>query len=407
MLHALSSDFGLNSHSLASDKRAAGPARLAALPRLVAVTLLLLALTFGREVGAAPAKAETVGNLGGETCLVLEGNKTYSQKSILKTLGTTLEFHLLSHPSAPLADYLAWLEKMVSRGYQRDGFAEVRVTVKADRKAGQIRVRITEGTRFLCGEMKITGLDKAFAEQLMARLREAAATTNGAAKVPGAPAFSWSWQEGEPVQADAVSLANRERSVPEAMAELNRHQAEARVELSLNKSRRRADLLIRVKKPGVAGRLEQIAVTGLKANTRDELLAFLQIRPGMALSGNVTNDVVSRLYDSGRFRAQAARLTALSEPGRFKLDVAVLEDPAGPSLNQPLSAEQEALLKLRTWVMQWTQRPEDWVLEAEGTKSDRRHRAEVVLGRQGAGVCALGSARHQPTQLGARVGGDA
>jgi TPR repeat protein len=348
---------------------------------LVTGVLLLLASALGWEAGAAPAKPEAVGDLGGEARLVLEGNKAYSQNNILKTLGGTLEFHLLSHPTAPLADYLAWIEKTVLRGYQRDGFAAARVTAKADRKARQIRVRVTEGTRFLCGETKVTGLDKAFTEQLKARLREAA-DTNITPKV-GTPVFYWPWKEGEPALADAVSLADLERSVPEAMAELNRYQAEARAELSLNKSRRRADLLIRVTKPGVAGILEEIAVTGLKANTRDELLAFLQLRPGMALTGNVTNDVVRRLYDSGRFLAHKAKLTALTEPGRFKLAVAVVENAEGLSLKQPFSAPQQALLKLREWVMQWQQRHEDWVLEAEGTKDGRRHRAEVVLGREG------------------------
>ena len=383
---------------LVSDRRDAGPTVLARLPGLMVGVLMLFAVTLGWGAGAAPAKPETVGDLGGEARLVLEGNKAYSQNNILKTLGGTLEFHLLSHPTAPLADYLAWIEKTVSRGYQRDGFAEARVTAKANRQARQIRVRITEGTRFLCGEIKVTGLDKAFVEQLKVRLREAAAATNELTKVPGAPAFDWTWGEGEYVRADAVSLADFERSVPEALAELNRYHAEVRAELSLNKSRRRADLLIRVTKPGIAGILDEIAVTGLKANTRDELLAYLQLSPGIALTGNVTNDVVQRLYDSGRFRAHAAKLTALTEPGRFKLAVAVMENAEGPSLKQPLSAVQQALLKLRAWVMQWQQRTNDWVLEAEGTKDGRRHWAEVVLGREGlALVNREAAATNQPS----------
>jgi tetratricopeptide (TPR) repeat protein len=346
---------------------------------------LFLASTLSWGANAAPAKPEAVGDMGGEARLVLEGNQTYSRNNIVKVLGGTLEFHVQSHPSAPLADYLAWIEKMVSRGYQHDGFAKVAVTVKADRAARQIRVRITEGPRFLCGEVKVSGLDKTLAEQLKGRLREAA-NTNITAQVPGAPVFYWSWQEGKPVPADAISLADLEHRVPEALAELNRHQAEVRVELSLNQRRRQADLLIQVKKPGMAGTLDQIEVTGLKANTRDELLAFLQLSPGMVMAGNVTNDVVRCLYDSGRFRGHAAKLSPLAKPGRFKLDIAVVENTDGPSLKQPLSAEQQALLKVREWVLQWPQRTEDWVLEAEVTKAGRHHRAEVVLSQAGLAI---------------------
>ncbi len=341
--------------------------------------LLVSAMNLG--AGEVLPEPERVGDLGGEASLAFEGNQTFSQINILRALGMTLDFHAQSHPSAPLADYLAWLQQKTLRGYQQAGFAKAGVTVKADRQAQRIRVRITEGPRFVCGEVRVSGLDKTLAEQLTARLREAAAMPEPM-KGTGIPGFGWPWSEGQHVPADPASLAAFERSVLEALTELNHHQAQVHVELALHEGRRQADLLIQVKKPGVLGTLAQIEVTGLKANPRDELLAFLQLRPGMALAGNVTNDAVRRLWDSARFRWQEAKLSPLAEPGRFKLDIAVVEYTNAPPLKQEFTAEEQAFLRLRDWVMQWKNRAEDWVLELEAGWEGHRGSAEVILDKR-------------------------
>ena len=349
------------------------------------VTVGAIAIVMSLLAAELPAGAERVGDLGHKECLAFEGTQAFSGMGIVSQMEMQLEFYSRSDPTAPLPDYLAWLEQIVRQGYQCAGFAKATVAAKADRKAQRIRVSVTEGPRFTRGAVKVTGLEPALTEQLMSRLRQAAALSEHAQGY-GLPCFAWPWREGGHVPADPASVAGFERSVVAALAELNRHQAEARVELALDESHRLADLLIRVTKPGVVGTLDRIEVEGLRRNSREDLLSFLQLRPGMPLTGNVTNDTVRRLWDSGRFSGQLVSLSPLTEPGRFKLDITVFEFTNAPPLKQELTAEEKAFLKLREWALNWTNRPGDWVFEAQMTRNDRRASGEIVLGQEGLAI---------------------
>jgi TPR repeat protein len=344
-----------------------------------------LALAMDLPAAEAPAAAERVGDLGRKECLEFEGTQTFSRAGILDQLDMRLEFYGRSDPAAPLVDYVAWIERVVRQGYQRSGFAKVAVQATADRAAQRIRVNVAEGPRFKCGAVRVTGLDAALTEQLTNRLQEAAALGEST-KSPGQPFFYWPWREGSDVPADPASQAGLARNLVAALAELNWHGAEAQVELALDETRRQADLLVQVRKPGVVGTLEQIEVEGLRLNSRDDLLSFLQLRPGMPVTGNVTNDVLQRLWESGRFNGHFASLSPLAEPGRFKLDLALVEFAHAPPLKQELTAEQQAFLKVREWLLDWKSRPEDWLIELEGTRSGRRFSAEIALGQEGLAI---------------------
>jgi TPR repeat protein len=344
-----------------------------------------IAIVMSLPAAESPAEAERVGDLGRKECLVFEGTQAFSGAGILSPMEMRLEFYCRSDPAAALSDYLAWIERIVRQGYQRSGFAKVAVTAKADRKAQRIRVSVTEGPRFDCGAVKVTGLEPALAEQLTNRLQEAAALSEPPQSA-GLPCFPWPWREGSNVPADPASVTNFERSVVAALAELNRHQAEVQVQLALDDSRRLADLLIQVTKPGVVGTLDRIEVEGLRRDSREDLLSLLQLRPGMPLAGNVTNDIVRRLWDSGRFSGQLVGLLPLPEPGRFKLDLTVFESTNAPPLKQELTAEEKAFLKLREWALNWKNRPEDWVFDAQITRNGRRASGEIVFGQEGLAI---------------------
>lgn len=332
-----------------------------------------------------PPAVEPVGALGREECLIIEGGQTFSGAGIVNALRARLEFYARSAPAAPLADYLAWLGRTVQLGYQRSGFARAVVTVKVDQPSQRIRVNVVEGLRYRCGAIKITGLDPVLTDQLDRRLQEVAALSEPVAGT-GQPAFAWPWRESDQAPADAASLAVFERSAVVALSELNRYQAEVQVVLSLDDNRRQADLLIQVRKPGVAGILDQIEVEGLRVNSREDLLSFLQLRPGMPMTGNVTNDVIQRLWSSGRFSGHLAQLSPMAEAGRFKLALTVVEFTNAPALKRELTAEERGFLKLREWMLDWRKRAEDWVFKLEGARKEGRFSGEVVLGQEGLAI---------------------
>lgn len=346
--------------------------------------VLLAFATLARAADPFPPATENVGELGQGARLVFDGNQTFSRENFLGTLTATLEFHARSHPGAPLAEFLNWIEQTLRRGYQRAGFAKASLSVTADRAAQHVRVRITEGPRFQCGDVRISGLDDELTTRLRRRLDQAA--TNSAVVSTGSPPLRWSWPEGRPAPTDALSLDASKQTVAAALGEMNRHDSEVEVEPAFDESRRRADLLVRIVKPGVPGVLDRIEVTGLQANTRDDVLKFLDLRPGVDAPGSLASDIARRLWESARFLSQSATLSPLTEPGRLRLGLEVTESPDLPALKLPLTAEQEAFLKLREWILGWPKRGEDWVVESTPNQGEHHLGTTIVLGHNGLAV---------------------
>jgi hypothetical protein len=69
-----------------------------------------------------------------------------------------------------LAGFLTWIEQALLHGYQRAGFAKASVHVTANREARRVHARITEGQRFWCGAVRISGLNDEFTARLRERL---------------------------------------------------------------------------------------------------------------------------------------------------------------------------------------------------------------------------------------------
>ena len=361
---------------------------------LIAMRLLafcVVAATLALAAAESPPPSALVGELGRKEALVFEGTRTFSGATILRQLEMRLEFHAQANPTAPLADYLSWIERSARQGYLRSGFAQVTVTAAVDRATHNIRVSVAEGPRFTCGALQVTGLEPPLLQQLTNRLSAAEALLEPAA-TSGQPSFSWPWHEGQHLPADAASLDLLQRSVVAALAELNQLGAEARVELRFAQGRPQADLLVTVTNPGRTAVLDRIDIQGLRLNSREAVLSLLQLRPGMQLSGNLSNDALQHLWASGRFRGHRAALEPLPTQGSFKLGLDVVELTNAPPLDQELTAEEKALLKLREWVLNWRNRPEDWLLQLESTQDHHLVVAQLAFGKSGLACLLKGTA---------------
>src|SRR5882672_5905582 len=93
----------------------------------VVATVAMGAACLGADTLPPPNQpAQTpVGDYGRKEALVIEGNQTFSKDRILDGMISQFDYHLAAHPAAPLADYLARLERMITLGYQRAGFPSV------------------------------------------------------------------------------------------------------------------------------------------------------------------------------------------------------------------------------------------------------------------------------------------
>ena len=124
------------------------------------LSVLLLVLqarcAWGVEI---PAGAPTrVGDLGDPARLSITGTQTFTEGEIRHALRADLDYLVASHPEATLAECLAALENRVRVGYLYCGFPDVAVQARFDASAGRIVAKVTEGPRFRCGALRVTGL---------------------------------------------------------------------------------------------------------------------------------------------------------------------------------------------------------------------------------------------------------
>lgn len=342
--------------------------------------------TFGSAEAAAgvlvPTTRGEVGAWAGPRALVFEGNRAFSGATLLQALAWEPDFHAAAYPDAPLDPYLEMLRRRVLAGYQRVGFLEASVTTRADSNSGKVHVGIREGRRFTAGRLLIEGVPADVDTQLRQRLAIAPPTTPGsgesyvdfpsltlreAPRTPDAPATDattarpgWPWVEGRPAPSDAAALEGMRLMAARALVDLNYHGARVELRLMPNPEEVKADLKLTVAGLGTPGMLDQIEVKGLKRDSRDALLSFLDLKPGIPLPQTPEQSIAHKLWASARYLHHDVTLVPLPAPGRYRIELDLEEWTNAPAIDQPLSAEGQARLKLGEWLVandQWTHDP--------------------------------------------------
>src|SRR5205823_65915 len=97
------------------------------------------------------------GDLGRKDALFFQGNKTFTKDQVLRALAWQMDYHLAAHPAGSLTNYLAQMERKISLGYQRAGFPDVSVKATAKTSAHRIVIEVSEGPRYRCGEVALSG----------------------------------------------------------------------------------------------------------------------------------------------------------------------------------------------------------------------------------------------------------
>lgn len=126
-----------------------------------------------------------------------------------------------------------------------------------------------------------------------------------------------------------------------------------------------ADLLVESLDEGPPCVLGEIEVVGVKKNSRDELLRWLELAPGQKLTRGSLLAKAQQLDESVRFVQHRLEPGQPDAAGRVKLRVEVQESAEAPPLSQELSRETQTLLRLRQWLLDWPTRSEDMALRVE------------------------------------------
>ncbi|HWB12195.1 MAG TPA: hypothetical protein VG826_23410 [Pirellulales bacterium] len=305
--------------------------------------------------GKAQTDDSRVGPLGNAGRLAVRGVHSAPPREVAKALFADADVAYSSFPDAPLRELKRLLIEKAVLGFQHSGFPSPRVTI-ADR-LDHLELSVEEGPRWTAGAIRVDGAKLLDAGRLAAGLQP---DVGPRAKASAQSASCWA--TGQPAHLDESSRQLLSKRVEELLAQQGFIDAQSAVQIAGDRGRGVATLVVTIQHEGEPARVSDIELTGNKLHTRDQLFAWLQMPADAVVSTDVGEAIERRLNASGRFRSCAFYPAGPGTKPRLWVD----ESTFAPRLDQPLSREEEALLRLAAWIDHFDRQGDDLVLEGAG-----------------------------------------
>ena len=341
---------------------------------------------------AAEDKPTPLGAWGDPNRVVVEGATTFGNRAVKSALFKDLDLLLAAHPAAPLPDYFPALREQTAIGYHHGGFLDVVVTTQADILTDQVTVRVEEGPCYLAGDIRVSGAASIPADLLIDRLKKprppAKALPAESSDEKGNPTILWldqhgrpvdmqdpAWQPGEPVQSAERDRELLRERIQLALKDLGFFFATYSEDLVREPDRALAHLEIRIENQGHQALADDVEILGNQNNIRQEILAYLELKPGDTLTRLDHRRLEYRLWQSGRFTEHHVTPVRPDSPDQPLVTRIELNEYAkAPRLSEELTAEEKTLLKFGRWCTSIGSRGEDVVWQM--SRDDRQ--TEVV-----------------------------
>ena len=322
------------------------------------------------------------------------GNKTFTAQQLRFALLSDVSYLLASHPLSPLTSLLPTLETRLTEGYRSAGFSEPQVRATLDETNQRMRVIITEGPRYLSGDIKIIGAVSVPASNLVRRLTETwvpGSSSEGDQRYAGTYLNSAGqkvekqerlWKPGKPAHFNEAFLQAITDRLTNVLAEAGCFNPVVRPRVVSRPGTALADLYIDLEECGrdIVGRVQ---VLGLKRNSSGAVLKWLGLASGQAITNDLMGRLERQLWNSARFITY--RIVPSPSPDRPEvtdLDLWLEELPEAPLVNDPLSREEQVALKVRDWIVDAPTLGDDVVISA--SLGDPIGEMELILSGQGA-----------------------
>lgn len=336
-------------------------------------------------VASRPARgAETidpprVGSLREFDRFTFEGATNFSGENLWLGLNSTYSFPAQSHPLAPRDAFLTAIGRQLHLGYIHCGFPDARITASFDDQADRVIVQIQEGIRYRCGQVEVIGARNIPTQPIVAALTVTNAVTDSSPQsfrfLDNAPANrigdvetngSMIWVKGQPAHFDGLGLQYMSGKVTNTLAQHGFFLSRFTLNIVTNAAARTATLQVKILDEGPPATLDRIEVVGNRKNSREALLNYLGLKPGMTFTSELVAAVNDRLYHSARFLTNSVVVGPPDASGRVKLAVAVVENDQGPPLTGKFDPMQQVMLKTRDWLAKLDDSGEEAVLSLSG-----------------------------------------
>lgn len=356
--------------------------------------ILLAALGLAMLSPPARSAPPAAGDMAAADRLDFAGSHFATPERLRRALDHDLEFLLACDPAAPLDDFLAVVARRLTAGYHRAGFVLARVDARANLQARRVTVNIDEGPRLRAGEVRLNGGGPIAAVDLAAWLASPPGALSDEQRVHWQPDKGLEagdslhekpiWVSGEPARISAWSRRQLLRQIHLAFAE--RGFFFPKLTIDVAPARGVADLVVTMRDAGPPGVLGAIEVVGPRRNAPEQVLRYLELAAGQRLDRARLARLQKRLYESARFAFIDAQPIAPEKLGcPIRLSFKLIEMPDAPPLGQPFSAEEQALLKLRSWLIEQVgSGRDDLTLSLRDTSSGLRTARMVLSARGGA-----------------------
>lgn len=314
-----------------------------------AIPLVICCLLAG-SLGEARAQSRTVGPLGEPSRIKVVGVQSAAAQQVVEELLHDRDVAYASFPDAPLTEFERLLFEKTLAGLRNSGFPNPRLSI-VDR-TGYLELLVQEGPRWTAAGVEVLGAQAVDARKLREGLLPARAGAKPAPQAKGA-----AWPVGSPAPLGEPSRHVLSRRVKELLAEQGFPRAKFAVEIAGDPGRRTASVRITIIDEGAPLRLDEVEFAGAKLHSREQILTYLQLPAETILSTEVRREIEKRLLASGRFTKCKFQEPSADAPPRFAVD----EFAEAPRLDEPLSPEEDALLKLAHWVDGFERQNEDMV----------------------------------------------
>ena len=278
--------------------------------------------------------------------LVFEGVRSFEADDIRQAL--TCDVHVVRAERFPAdrAALLGAIERTVELGYRHSGFRAAKITASYDEGSDRITVRVDEGPRHRSGNVRVVGKD--VLPQAIKDLLTTDAGDNEAV-----------WCQGEPVPFDDLTSKEIRERIAESLARQGRFSPKFEMFIDAPPAQEQASLVVKIDDPGPRAEIGQIHVVGAKRDDQAAVVRHLGLASGQLLDSGLADAIAKRLLETGRYltsEVEIIRSTTQPTDGResFDLAIRVREYDAAPPLSQPLSAEEQAILRLSDWAQRWS-----------------------------------------------------
>ena len=345
----------------------------------VCVGLVLLQVIVA--VDAVGQEQQLVGPLSDLSRMKIRGLQTFTKDEVRKGLSADFEVLLAAHPLAPLEDLPTVVRLRLLAGLQHGGFAEAEVRTEIDSEGKRLIATVSEGPRYVNGSVRIENAKQIDVDRLTQRLTEQYPPKRAAAPVfdPATPGrvVRWLdkdgknvaladpvWTTDKPARMDTASHKAYEGKVKEALEDLGFRDAAFDVRLQPNREKRQVELVVWLRDEGDSATLGKIEIQGNERDSTEAIIDYMKLPIGTLMTRRRETQLRYDLYRSGRYTSIEVKLTKTPFDQQHVLHLAVKESPFSPPIDQSLTREEEALLKMGRWLANAKAWPSDMVVRA-------------------------------------------